>query len=158
MELSPLLFATGAAAGNLIGAAVVVRAARRGLAAIQLFLAFGAGFMLALILVGVLPILFRETGDPALAGILVLVGYLLVHVTQHVLTPHFHFGEEHHQVPRSAGTSALVGLVVHAFFDGVAVASGFLVSWTSGSCSSSRSCCTSCRKGCRSRAWSWPAG
>ncbi len=132
MELSPLLFATGAAAGNLIGAMVVVRAARRGLAAIQLFLAFGAGFMLALVLVGVLPFLFREPGDPAVTALLVLTGYLLVHVTQHVLTPHFHFGEEHHQVPHSAGTSALVGLVVHAFFDGVAVASGFLVSWRLG--------------------------
>ncbi len=128
MELTPLAFATAAALGNLIGASVVARAARRGLAAINLFLAFGAGFMLALVLAGVLPWLFRESGDPVATGLLVLVGYLLVHVTQHVLTPHFHFGEEHHPVPRSAGLAALGGLAVHALFDGVAVASGFLVS------------------------------
>jgi ZIP family zinc transporter/zinc and cadmium transporter len=128
VELTPLGFATAAALGNLIGASVVARAARRGLAAINLFLAFGAGFMLALVLAGVLPWLFRESGDPVATGLLVLVGYLLVHVTQHVLTPHFHFGEEHHPVPRSAGLAALGGLAVHALFDGVAVASGFLVS------------------------------
>ena len=133
MDLTPLLFASGAAAGNVLGAAAVVRADRRGLAAIDLFLGFGAGFMLALVLVGLLPELFRSGGAAPAVGLLVLAGYLLVHVTQHVLTPHFHFGEEHHEVPPSAGYSALIGLTLHAFFDGVAVASGFLVSWSLGS-------------------------
>ena len=57
-----------------------------------------------------------------------LVGYLAVHLTQHVLTPHFHFGEETHRREPAAGVSALVGLMLHTFFDGVAIASGFLVS------------------------------
>jgi len=127
-----VLYATLAAAGNLVGAWAVVRAERRSLAAIQLLLAFSAGFMLALVLVGVLPALFRSAEEASIAGVLVLMGYLLVHVTQHVLTPHFHFGEETHEVPRSAGYAALAGLVLHAFFDGVAVASGFLVSWSLG--------------------------
>lgn len=131
MALTPLLLALGAAIGNLVGAFAVVRAERRSLAAIQMSLAFGAGFMLALVLVGVLPEVFAATATPA-AGMLVLLGYLLVHVAQHVITPHFHFGEETHAVPSSAGYSALVGLSLHAFFDGVAIASGFLVSWPLG--------------------------
>jgi zinc and cadmium transporter len=45
-----------------------------------------------------------------------------------VFTTHFHFGEETHRVSRSAGISALLGLTLHTFFDGVAIASGFLVS------------------------------
>jgi len=57
----------------------------------------------------------------------VLAGYLAVHLTQHTVTPHFHFGEETHPVARVAGTSALVGLLLHTFFDGVAIASAFLV-------------------------------
>jgi ZIP family zinc transporter/zinc and cadmium transporter len=44
------------------------------------------------------------------------------------LTPHFHFGEETHQLTPSAGNTALLGLTLHTFFDGVAIASGFLVS------------------------------
>ena len=127
MALTPLLLALGAAGGNLVGALAVVRAERRSLLAIQTSLAFGAGFMLALVLVGVLPEVFVSP-DPVAAGMLVLLGYLLVHVTQHVLTPHFHFGEETHSVPASAGYSALIGLTLHAFFDGVAIASGLLVS------------------------------
>jgi zinc and cadmium transporter len=131
VALTPLLLALGAASGNLIGALAVVRAERRGLAAIQMSLAFGAGFMLALVLVGVLPEVFAAP-ERAAAGMLVLLGYLLVHVAQHVITPHFHFGEETHAVPTSAGYSALIGLTLHAFFDGVAIASGFLVSWPLG--------------------------
>src|SRR5207245_10253168 len=61
------------------------------------------------------------------APALVLGGYLAVHRTQHTVTPHFHFGEETHAVRRLAGTSALVGLLLHTFFDGVAIASAFLV-------------------------------
>lgn len=56
-----------------------------------------------------------------------LGGYLLVHLTQHALTPHFHYGEETHgeaMVSRGIGVWALVGLIPHSFFDGVAIASG----------------------------------
>ncbi len=128
--MTPLLFALAAAAGNLVGAIAVVRQERRSLAFIETCLAFGAGFMLALVLIGVLPVVFAATETPsATAGLLVLVGYVLVHVAQHVITPHFHFGVETHPVGPSAGYSALVGLTLHAFFDGVAIASGFLVSW-----------------------------
>jgi ZIP family zinc transporter/zinc and cadmium transporter len=62
-----------------------------------------------------------------MAPALVLAGYLAVHLTQHTVTPHFHFGEETHPVSSVAGTSALVGLLLHTFFDGVAIASAFLV-------------------------------
>lgn len=133
MEVSPLIFALSAAVGNLAGALAVVHQERRSLTFIETSLAFGAGFMLALVLVGVLPEVFssRTTAMPT-AGLLVLLGYLLVHVAQHVITPHFHFGEETHTVDATTGYSALVGLTLHSFFDGVAIASGFLVSWNLG--------------------------
>ena len=131
MALSPLAFAVAAAAGNILGALAVVRQEKRGLAFIEACLAFGAGFMLALVLIGVLPVVFSSQAT-ASAGIVVLLGYVLVHVAQHVITPHFHFGVETHTVGPEAGYSALVGLTLHAFFDGVAIASGFLVSWSLG--------------------------
>jgi len=130
VEVTSLLFALAAAAGNLVGAFAVVQQERRSLAMIEISLAFGAGFMLALVLIGVLPVVFAATETAsATAGLLVLLGYVLVHVAQHVITPHFHFGVETHAVGPSVGYSALVGLTLHAFFDGVAIASGFLVSW-----------------------------
>src|SRR5436309_3712832 len=120
-----LVYALVAALGNVPGALAVTRRAARGLAVIEHFVAFGAGFMLAVALVEVLPEAFARSG--AAAPGLVLAGYLAVHLTQHTLTPHFHFGEETHAVNQLAGTSALVGLLLHTFFDGVAIASAFLV-------------------------------
>jgi ZIP family zinc transporter/zinc and cadmium transporter len=62
------------------------------------------------------------------AAWLVLLGYVLVYVTQHVLVPHFHFGEEVHAVTARVSVSALAGLLLHTFVDGMAIASGFEVS------------------------------
>ena len=123
--MNPIGFAVAAALGNVVGALAVVRHERRSLQFIDACLAFGAGFMLAVALLGVMPEVLR---DSAGAAIYVLLGYLAVHLAQHVVTPHFHFGEETHRVSRSAGISALLGLTLHTFFDGVAIASGFLVS------------------------------
>jgi ZIP family zinc transporter/zinc and cadmium transporter len=114
-----------AALGNVLGAVAVVRHLRRGLRFIDACLAFGAGFMMAVTMLGVLPEVLRESSDAALY---VLAGYLAVHLAQHVFTPHFHFGEETHRVSAAAGNSALLGLMLHTFFDGVAIASGFLIS------------------------------
>jgi ZIP family zinc transporter/zinc and cadmium transporter len=118
-------YALVAALGNVVGALAVTRRAARELVLIEYFIAFGAGFMLAVALVEVLPEAFARSGGAAPA--LVLAGYLAVHLTQHTLTPHFHFGEETHAVKRLAGQTALVGLLLHTFFDGVAIASAFLV-------------------------------
>jgi ZIP family zinc transporter/zinc and cadmium transporter len=115
-----------AAAGNLAGALAVIRRLEGSLRAIDIGIAFSAGFMLGVALVGVLPEVFARGG--ASDAWFVLGGYLTVHVAQHVLAPHFHFGEETHRVTRFAGLAALVGLAVHTFFDGVAIAAGFLTS------------------------------
>ena len=123
--MSPIGFAITAALGNVVGALAVVRHLRRGLRLIDACIAFGAGFMLAVTLLGVLPEVLKGSAS---AAFYVLVGYFAVHLAQHVFTPHFHFGEETHRVSASAGQSALLGLTLHTFFDGVAIASGFLVS------------------------------
>src|SRR5881409_7450 len=83
-------YALVAALGNVVGALAVTRRAARELALIEHFVAFGAGFMLAVALVEVLPEAFARSGTAAPA--LVLAGYLAVHLTQHTVTPHFHFG------------------------------------------------------------------
>ena len=123
---SALAYALVAAAGNVLGALAVTRRAGTSLKIIEHTVAFGAGFMLALAFVEILPEAFARSGPPA--AVLVLTGYLLVHLTQHVVTPHFHFGEETHRVAPQAAVTALVGLLMHTFFDGVAIASAFLVS------------------------------
>jgi ZIP family zinc transporter/zinc and cadmium transporter len=117
-----------AAAANLLGGYFVVYRnwPRRYL---QYFVALGAGYMLAVAFLDVIPESIRLAGDNAF--IFILIGYFLIHLFEHTIAPHFHFGEETHHEEVShqhARTTLLLGLAIHTFFDGVAIASGFLVS------------------------------
>jgi len=117
-----------AAAGNLIGGYFVVYREwpRRYL---QYFLALGGGYMLSVALVEVIPASVQLAGSNAL--LFVLAGFFLVHLFEHTLAPHFHFGEETHIEEMRHGharRTILLGLAIHTFFDGVAIAAGFLIS------------------------------
>src|SRR5215472_2211217 len=82
-----------AAAGNLMGGYFVVRRdwPRRFL---HYFLALGAGYMLSVAITDVLPESVRLGGERAF--LFVLIGFFLVHLFEHTLARHFHFGEETH--------------------------------------------------------------
>ena len=127
IALSILLGLTAAAA-NVLGGAVIVRR-RWEQRYLKYFVALGAGFMLATSLVEMVPESVKLRGFRA--GFLVLLGYLLIHFFEHTVTPHFHFGEETHTaefVEAHKGISVLFGLMIHTFFDGIAITAGFLVS------------------------------
>jgi ZIP family zinc transporter/zinc and cadmium transporter len=63
--------------------------------------------------------------------LLILGGYCLLHLLEHTITPHFHFGEERPHgefISVHTGNSVVAGLASHSLFDGVAIASGFVLS------------------------------
>src|SRR5580698_5185479 len=140
--LLALLLGIVAAGANLLGGLLVSHRqwSRRYL---KYFIALGAGFMLATAMIEMIPesvklrsdsssLFFKSTSSVFL---LVLAGYFLVHFFEHTLAPHFHFGEETHHEEMShahASYAALLGLGIHTLFDGVAIASGLLVSTSLG--------------------------
>jgi zinc transporter ZupT len=138
-----LLLGLTSALANLLGGLLVTRK-QWSHHYLKYFIAIGAGFMLATALLEMIPESLRLRGDspPLLFGetsavfVLVLTGYFIVHFFEHTAAPHFHFGEETHRQEISqshASYAALLGLVIHTFFDGVALGSGFLVStWLGG--------------------------
>ncbi|HXW15267.1 MAG TPA: ZIP family metal transporter [Terriglobia bacterium] len=123
-----LLLGLTAAAANVFGGAIIVQKPWER-AYLKYFVALGAGFMLATAIVEIFPASIQLRGKDA--AFLVLVGYLIIHFFEHTVTPHFHFGEETHEdqfVHAHKGYSVLLGLIIHTFFDGIAITSGFLVS------------------------------
>jgi zinc and cadmium transporter len=123
-----ILLGLTAAAANVFGGAVIVQRSweRRYL---RYFVALGAGFMLATAMVEMVPESLQLGGRKG--ALLVLLGYLIVHLFEHTITPHFHYGEETHAdefVHSHKRMSVLFGLMIHSFFDGIAIASGFLIS------------------------------
>jgi zinc and cadmium transporter len=126
--LLSLLLGLSAAAANVFGGTIIVRR-HWDHSYLKYFVALGAGFMLAAALIEIVPQSLRLGGNSA--ALLVLGGYLIIHFFEHTISPHFHFGEETHAdefVARHKGYSVLFGLVIHTFFDGIAIASGFIVS------------------------------
>ncbi len=123
-----LLLGLVAALADVLGALILVRThwEKRYL---RYFVALGAGFMLAAVLLEMVPESFRLSFR--WTPVLVLGGYCLIHLLEHTVTPHFHFGgDTHHHELLSAHTSnsVVAGLAAHSLFDGVAIASGFVLS------------------------------
>lgn len=140
----PLALGCGVVAGlaNVMGGMLAVGSRTWDHVRQSYFVATGAGFMLAAVILRMIPESYRlnvatsADGRGAFSvGLLILLGYLLVHFAEHVLVGHFHFGEEtHHEhwVKPVVGTTALLGLALHTLFDGVSIGSGFLVTPTLG--------------------------
>jgi ZIP family zinc transporter/zinc and cadmium transporter len=127
MRLS-LILGTVAALADIFGGLILVRGNwEKGY--LRYFVALGAGFMMAAAFLDMLPESFRLSMEWAPA--MVLAGYCAIHLIEHTITPHFHFGEETHHdefLTLHTGDSVLLGLAVHALFDGVAIGSGFVLS------------------------------
>jgi ZIP family zinc transporter/zinc and cadmium transporter len=123
-----LILGTIAALADVLGGLVLVRA--KGIERyLRYFVALGAGFLMATALLEMMPEGLRLS--PRLGPVLIMAGYCVVHLLEHTINAHFHYGEETHQgafVSHHTGNSVMAGLSVHAMFDGVAIGSGFLVS------------------------------
>ncbi len=87
-------------------------------------LALGAGFLLALVFLELIPESFILTNRNEYALLAMLAGFSALHLFEHILAGHMHFGEETHHEHALAGPSifgAIGGLAIHAFFDGMAI-------------------------------------
>jgi zinc transporter ZupT len=67
--------------------------------------------------------------------VLLLVGYLLTHFFEHTIAPHFHLGEEvqaENMISTKSAYSAIGGLMIHTFFDGVSISAASQVDYKAG--------------------------
>ena len=137
-----LFYGAMVAAANVLGGVLLARpgSTLRNTRLLKYLVASGAGFMLAVIFVEIVPesveLWVKRSGGASIshgvlgATTLLLAGYLLIHLFEHTIAPHFHFGAETHPealVRPSAAYTAIGGLSIHTFFDGVSVAAAFLV-------------------------------
>ena len=93
LRLSLILGAIAALA-DVAGGFVLVRASgvERYL---RYFVALGAGFLMATALLEMMPESLKHEAT-ALAPVLIMAGYCVVHLLEHTINAHFHYGEETH--------------------------------------------------------------
>ena len=118
----------GAGLADYLGGALLVRRPRSA-RALRSIVALGAGFMVAAVVLEMVPegLALNAHWGPAL----MLAGYCGVYLLEHTLVPHFHFGQESHSHEHISGKTTykvVLGLATHTFFDGIAIGSGFVVS------------------------------
>lgn len=136
-----LLLATAAALANVAGAALMFIRRSWSDKGLERLLAFGAGFLLALALLELIP----ETLGGQLRGgaLAILLGFLALHTVErlllreHVHTHHTECDEEDegahtdhhhdHMAAKAFGKVALLGMVLHTFFDGVSISAGLKI-------------------------------
>jgi ZIP family zinc transporter/zinc and cadmium transporter len=126
--LALLVLGLTASLANVAGGWIVTAHTGIRRTVLNALISLGAGFMLAATILEVIP---QSLHIAERAAYIILAGYLFVHLVEHTIASHFHFGEETHgeeMVKARVAYSALGGLVLHAFFDGALIAAGFWIS------------------------------
>jgi ZIP family zinc transporter/zinc and cadmium transporter len=128
-----IVFAGVAALANMAGGGFVFLRHEWSTRGLKASLAFGGGFMLGAAILGMIP---HSLETVPRGAELILIGYLMLHFLEHVVGDHYHLGDGHHGPHRLVSgtvTAATVfAMMVHTFFDGVAIASAFTVGETLG--------------------------
>ena len=115
-----LLLGLAAGLANVAGGLLLLR--MRADRFLHGFVAFGAGFLISVALVEMVPESLRAS--PVGGPLWILAGFCGVHLLEHTLVEHFHFGEETHShefLHRSTAYSVTFGLAAHTFFDGITI-------------------------------------
>lgn len=131
--ISSLVLGFIAAAAEVMGGTMVTLRKEWPKSIQEYLLALSAGFLLALAFVELIPESISLLGETA--PLYFLLGFAMLHFFEHSLVGHLHFGEETHSdvmISRAASLSALFGLIVHAFFDGLAISAGLQIDFTIG--------------------------
>ena len=125
MTLKILFFGIVVALAEVLGGVVLVYRRRWKQRTQEILLALGAGFILALVFLNLIPASYETLGPTA--AVYMLIGFSILHFFEHTVVGHLHFGEETHthvMVSRVASLSAVAGLFIHAFFDGFSISIG----------------------------------
>jgi zinc transporter ZupT len=148
ISLQLLIFGFLAALANVFGGLILFpsRVHTTYKAGIKYLLALGAGFMLAVTFIEIVPKTVQiwqkthpeSSEDLYVPMLLLLIGYMVTQFFEHTIAPHFHLGEEvhtDHLISTRSAYSGVGGFFIHTFFDGISIAAasqidvkiGFLV-------------------------------
>ena len=138
-----LVLALVAGGGNAVGGTLVAlslqgnAAAGRSAKTLAALTQIGAGILIAVALLEFVPVTLDTMRPRVWAAPLILLGYLLVHLVEHTVVPYFYGKSDSPAKDSAASRSAapytlVLALMVHSFFDGVAIGAAALLSSTFG--------------------------
>lgn len=142
MLLMAVALSLVAGLANVVGAVAVLARPRWPAAWLERFLAFSAGFLLAIAFTELLP---ESVGADPGNAVFLLLGFMGLHLIEKFLLDQHVHGHAHDHGPedpghchegtpperrRSFGLVTLAGMALHTFFDGVSIGAGFSLGLT----------------------------
>lgn len=120
-----------AAIANVVGGMIILLKKDWSKNGLNALMAISAGLLLAIAIIDLIPEVLEVDHHYT---IYILVGIMIIFFFQSFIANHFHFGEEthHHSSSKSAITGALIGMMIHTFFDGFSIVASFEIDITLG--------------------------
>lgn len=122
------LLVLAACLATLLGGWLVVRFLHDRASVMRHISGMAAGYLVSMAIVRIMPEALHLGGYQM--ALWVVGGFFIVHVIEHGITPHFHYGEEsceHEEGAAMTGVMALVGLSLHSFLDGMSITAAMRV-------------------------------
>ncbi|GAA0328154.1 ZIP family metal transporter [Bacillus carboniphilus] len=131
MGLDVFFYVVIAALANILGGLIIFIKKDWSKNALNALMAISAGMLLAIAILDLIPEVLEVHHEHA---IYILAGIAIIFFFQQFVANHFHFGEETHKhsISSSAITGALIGMVIHTFFDGFSIVASFEIDFSLG--------------------------
>ena len=114
---------TATVVANLIGSVLVVATQNSSQKRLFIFTSLAAGFLFAITIIELIPTSLSTSEENVS---FIVSGFVFMYLLHHIVGKHSHSGDEIQQPSHYNSLKGIFfGMLVHSFFDGIAVASGF---------------------------------
>lgn len=126
MDREIMFYVLTAALANILGGLVIFLKKNWSRRSLNALMALSAGLLFSIAVVDLIPEALELQEE---SPIYIVIGFCLIFLFQQFVAAHFHFGEETHQNfhPQSSILGALMGMLIHTFFDGLSIVASFEV-------------------------------
>lgn len=125
------LYVLLAAVANIFGGLIILWKKDWSKTGLNSLMAISAGMLLSIGIIDLAPEALEVNHKN---GVFILLGIILIYFFQQFVASHFHFGEEthHHGNSNSAIVGAMLGMMIHTFFDGFSIVASFEINFSLG--------------------------
>ena len=125
MEREIIFYVITAALANILGGFVIFFKKNWSRRSLYALMALSSGLLFSIAIMDLVPAALEIMES---SSIYIILGFGIIFLFQQLVAPHFHFGEETHQSQtHTTMYGALIGMIIHTFFDGLSIVASFAI-------------------------------
>lgn len=120
-----IFYVITAALANVLGGFVIFLKKNWSRRSLYALMALSSGLLFSIAIMDLVPEALEIMES---SSIYIILGFGIIFLFQQLVAPHFHFGEETHQSQtHTTMYGALIGMIIHTFFDGLSIVASFAI-------------------------------